>query len=173
MRKLIQTTFLLLFSFSSLYAQIEKSDFIVGGTAKLNADIFSISGDDFRLGLYPQLGVFLKDNFALGGKLHLTYKFTSETRGTEKDNEFYYGIIPFVRYYFNQKNNRRLFVEADLGLLGEITETAESWQYDFLPYGAAGFGISYRISNCIGLEPILVLNSLYGLAINAGFQIYL
>ena len=58
----------LIVSSTTLFAQVEKGNYLIGGTANMRADVFSHSDDDFRLGLYPQFGVFIKDNFALGGK---------------------------------------------------------------------------------------------------------
>ena len=169
---LITLTFVTVFS-SSNHAQTEKRNYLVGGTARMHADIFSISSHDFRFGLYPQFGVFVKDNFALGGKLSFLYENWINGSTDERQNEFYYGLEPFARYYFKKKNNRRFFLEGELGLLGEYAKHAETVTENYvMPYGSVNFGLSYMVSESVGLEPMVVLSS-FGLGLNVGFQVYI
>ena len=124
--------------------------------------------------MYPQFGVFVKDNFALGGKLSFLYENSINGSTDERQNEFYYGLVPFARYYFNHNGNRRLFVEAELGVLGEYAKHAETVTENYvMPYGSVNFGLSYMVSESVGLEPMVVVNSLYGMGLNVGFQVYI
>jgi hypothetical protein len=173
MKKIIFIYLLLLLGMTNLQAQFEKSNYIIGGSTRLSADIFSMTAENLNLAIYPQFGIFINKYFVVGAKPYLAIELSTTGDGAEKSDKYYYGIIPFSRFYWGNSNYYKFFSQVEIGILGEKIKSSESINYDLNPYGSAGIGISYLINKCVGLEPILDINSVYGLGLKIGFQVYI
>lgn len=90
--------FLLMTLSLALNAQINKGNWLVGGSGEYSSQSFEFDdGEDFKrefITIKPNAGYFLKDKFAVGTALRF-----------EKFDEFYnYGAGIFSRYYFLKKD---------------------------------------------------------------------
>src|SRR5450631_2075355 len=104
---------ILVFNFSlficcinSVSAQIEKGNYILGGSAGIE-NISSAFGNTFgynvtTINIHPMYGSFLTDRFLLGANANLNYQL-SRFRGAGNIK-----LGPLVRYYFNN-----IFLQVD------------------------------------------------------------
>jgi hypothetical protein len=149
-------------------AQTDKGNIMVGGQLGLSTNK---DGSDFRFN--PQFGVFVANNFALGGEM----SFDFSKSGTIRNNEF--GIGPFARYYFGKGQTKPfLITSADYVLVETKVNNAESTSSGWNMLFGAGFaaflnrqiaveGIAgYRYANYSNTE------GSGGLNISLGFQLY-
>lgn len=151
-------------------AQIQKDNWMVGGQV---ADVRFTNG--FSLTLTPQVGYFIKDNWAVGAEVGL-----STGGGTTN-----WSLGAFSRYYFGKNeinsllNNGRFFGQGNVGFGGINSSAGNSTNGVNLGIGA---GYAYFISKNISLDAILKFDAVVGggntsgngsLGLNVGFQIYL
>jgi hypothetical protein len=160
----------LLFAFASI-AQIKKGNWMMGGSASFSSSKSTQSGIDIpekiRFSLSPNIGYFVIDKLAVGSSAQL---------GTETGTETGFGLGPFVRYYFLEKEKPiNFFSEASYSFFRYVHNTAK---YDSLNIKA---GAVYFLNNSVGLEVALNYlnqknnldyknNSIY---LGVGFQIHL
>src|SRR5439155_313604 len=104
MKKIIATT-LISCLLTSASAQTEKGDWMVGGGLRLNT-----SNNRTEIAFSPNAGIFVINNFAIGGNISLDYTKSGDTKITS------FGIGPFVRYYFTTANVRPL-LQANINYL--------------------------------------------------------
>ncbi|RMG20639.1 MAG: hypothetical protein D6730_19415 [Bacteroidetes bacterium] len=146
--------FLLLCSLTSAaWTQTEKNQLLLGGY--LNGNLTSPKGSDntmLDLQLDPMLGVFVKDGWAIGGKLPLRYQDGNIFRST--NHFFQLGISPFVQYYpFARKGPLAWFIWAESGLLflsasslrtdGGIPSFQKSRSTDWFVAGGVGLNVFF------------------------------
>jgi hypothetical protein len=161
---------LLLFANLNSSAQTEQGTLMLGGSGSIRFL------DHFSMSVSPNIGIFIGDNFALGGTVSLSYL-------TNRDNTvFSTALVPFARYYFG-RGNTRLFGQGSLGY-------GRNWQrYNFnqeertssrgYGIGSAGLGLTRFLTSQIGVEGTLSYSGGYSdgfngrMAMNLGFQIYL
>lgn len=111
--------FLMLFFFSSSFAQIEQSSWLVGGNVGYESSkVESITTSSFAFS--PNVGYFLIDKLAGGVRgAFLSAKVSGEDAVTHNS------IGPFLRYYFLEKSGKtNLFLDGNFSfgsssLLGE------------------------------------------------------
>ena len=154
-------------------AQTAKGTKMVGGSGYGNFQ------DGFGISLTPNLGYFVIDNLALGSGVPLTY--------SKRDNYRYIaaGLQPFVRYYFGQDSQTRVFAQANgIVLYGgdkstyEGVERTTSYKHHTL---GARLGVAHFITEQVGLEAQLHYNynfpdsnpSSITFGFSFGFQIHL
>ena len=168
MKKLI-TASLLLTLFTTVNAQTEKQDWMVGGGLRLNT-----SDNNTQIAFQPNAGIFIIKNFAVGANISLDYTKAGDTKTTS------FGIGPFTRYYFTRAKVRPL-LHASLNYLSSkvktpvITSTNNGLNF-FLGGGAAIF-----VSDQVSLDILLGYNHTKytdfdgsgGFALTIGFQVYL
>ncbi|CAN5302997.1 hypothetical protein BH23BAC1_BH23BAC1_22510 [soil metagenome] len=151
-------------------AQTERGSKLLGGGASLQ---FS---DPFSIGITPNMGFFLKDNFALGASLGFYY---------QTNNNYSYSnasLSPFARYYFGQ-GITRAFIKGSLGYgrnwqkgNDNITDFKTSAGYTI---GNAGLGITRFITQQVGIEASLDYSAFFRevyhgrVFLSFGFQVYL
>ncbi len=152
---------------------IRQGNWMVGGS--LGSIGYSFEGESFNININPRAGYFVSDGVAIG--LSLRGGFQSYPGDTQ--NDWNYGIAPFVRYFFPEGSSStgRFFGQADVGIAGARGGS----DVDF----AAGVGLGYAhfITRSVALEAILGYNytkagaanstAQNGLGVNLGFQIYL
>ncbi|SDJ95131.1 Outer membrane protein beta-barrel domain-containing protein [Catalinimonas alkaloidigena] len=164
---------LALVAFASLpaLAQTEQGSVLLGGNASLQFN------DPFSITVAPNIGVFVRDNFAIGSALSVSYQESSTSRYTSL------GVIPFARLYFGHLPVRP-FVMGNVGYSHERSrsKTGPGRQTSTYNRGIAniGAGLAYFLSDQVALETTLLYGS-YAiregsrnarLRLNMGFQIY-
>lgn len=161
-----------------------------GGNIMMGAQLLNVTGtfqsgsSTFNMGISPQVGFFLSDNFALGAEVLANLQTASHY------TDFSYAVGPFARYYFNRIKGEDLqfskrssfFVEGDVYVQGENIKTnGNSVNTNGLGIGI-GPGIAYFITPSIGLEALLKYNPVIGfgnsttvnkVSLNLGLQAYL
>lgn len=100
----------MIFAATYTHAQTEKESVLVGGGFALQTG----SGNS-QFSLNPTVGVFLANNFVLGG----TLAFNTQKLGNVKTTEF--GIGPFARYYFGSTSTKP-FVVTEFDFLSSKTK---------------------------------------------------
>ncbi len=151
---------------------IKKGNWMVGGS--LGNIGYSFEGKAFNIQLQPRAGYFINDGLAIGAQANLGF-----TAVKDLDNEWGYGIAPFVRYYFpgGATQSSRFFTQGDIGIAGSSAGNDVS-----LALGA-NVGYAHFITQSVALEATLGYNytkanvnlgdKATGLGIGLGFQIYL
>jgi hypothetical protein len=161
--------FILLANIPSL-AQTEKGTKLVGGGARMH-----ISDGYFSAGIFPNAGLFVKDNFVLGASLPLHYS------GHSNGSSIQLGLTPFARHYFG-KGPTRLFALAALGYSHDWRHRKHEDHTSSSGYGtgSVGVGLVYFLTNQIGVEARVTYdgfirndNYLGSVNFGLGFQIYL
>jgi len=140
------------------FSQIEKKTILLGGYANF---LLTDAGDTYFI-LNPNSGLFLSDKFCLGISIPLVYS----------DNEFYWGLNPFARYYFNKKDNNSLYLSGALGLTG-LLNLENTISPGIL---SLGIGHVWFLNQSIGFETLLMGTTNFDdiiVGLNFGFQIYL
>ena len=168
MKKIITAT-LLIALFTTANAQTEKGDWMVGGGLRLNA-----SDNNTEIAFEPNAGIFIINNFAVGGSIALDYTKSGNTKITS------FGIGPFLRYYFTSANVRPL-LQANINYLTSKVKipgnsSTNSGVNFFLGGGAAIF-----VSDQVSLDILLGyyhtkfkdFDGSGGFALTIGFQVYL
>jgi hypothetical protein len=113
MKKVLMAAFLLVAS-SSMYAQINKGQWLVGGNATFQSTKYGDgdAGKNTYFEISPNAGYFFADKLAAG----LRASFWSDKDKSDDDALSSFSIAPFVRYYFldpAQKVN--VFADASFG----------------------------------------------------------
>ncbi|UIR56940.1 porin family protein [Sphingobacterium sp. SRCM116780] len=153
-------------------APIQKGNWMVGGS--IGNIGYSFEGKAFNIQLQPRAGYFVSDGIAVGAQANLGL-----TAIKGEDNEWNYGIAPFVRYYFPEggTSSGRFFAQGDIGIAGSSVGKGAS-----LALGA-NVGYAHFITRTVALEATLGYNytkanvnlgdKQTGLGVGLGFQIYL
>ena len=154
MKKVLFAFGITLLSVITTHAQTEKGTLLLGGDVTFS----SIDGNS-NLTVRPNIGVFVAQNFAIGGRgyLYTGDGFTS------------WRVGPFARYYFTKNAKGKPFVGAQVSIGG--TDDSDT---EFGFGGSAGYAIF--LNQSIALEFAINyerLNEMDGIAIGAGFQIHL
>jgi hypothetical protein len=172
----------LAFAFLSIgvmsYSQINKGQWLVGGSASLD---FSKQGDDddskvTSVSISPNAGYFFINNFAGGARV----SFESMKYKTDEDASTSFVFAPFVRYYFLPAAQQvNVFADASFGLGSVKFGESESFNQFAIAAGPAVF-----LSPNTALEFTLQYRSAGGDAfggddrlnnfgVNVGFQVHL
>jgi len=151
---------------------IRQGNWMVGGS--IGNIGYSFEGDAFNIGVSPRAGYFVSDGLAIGAQATLGFTAVKDT-----DNEWNYGIAPFVRYYFPRgaSASGRFFGQGDIGIAGSSVGSDVS-----LALGA-NVGYAHFITQTVALEVMGGYNyskanvnaggGQSGLGVSVGFQIYL
>jgi hypothetical protein len=199
---LIMKSFLLLpialITFLTTYGQLNKKTWLVGGngsfyTSKTDVKALSVSGvsgvsRETSVNISPNLGIFVIDRLAVGLRPFVTLeagKFTpndpSFGGGSGRNNRF--GIGPFLRYYFLEKERQlNLVSEASyqIGVYKSLGGTEGGLnRLSFLAGPAIYFNSSVGLELLLGYRrDVNETNGFYkdtksGFSANIGFQIHL
>jgi len=141
---------------------IKQGNWMVGGS--IGNLGYSFEAKSFNIALQPRAGYFVSDGLA-------TVK--------DADNEWTYGVAPFVRYYFPNAGSTtgRFFGQGDIGISGS------SKGKDVALAVGANVGYAHFITRTVALEATFGYNyskanintgsGASGLGVGLGFQIYL
>lgn len=176
MKKTIFATLLLgLGLASTANAQIQQGNWMVGAQV---ADVKFTNG--FTMSLTPQVGYFVKDNWAVGGRVNVSVADVTDG-GTSTNID----LGAFTRYYLGSgeiaelTKNGRFFAQGDVGFSGINQSHGATTNGVGLGIGA---GYAYFITPNVGLEGLLRFAGVAGggnsnfngnLGLGIGFQIYL
>ena len=157
-------------------AQTEKGAKMLGGHASARFN------DGFGVNLNPNLGYFVTDDFAVGSGISLGYSNWGENRYRSVSE----GLHPFVRYYFGQPANTRVFAHARGGMIwyqakGGFPDDPNKKHNYTQSFLAGGLGLVHFITEQVGLEALLMYGTgqiASGLrngsfSINFGIQVHL
>lgn len=151
---------------------IKQGNWMVGGSVGNLG--YSFEGKAFNIQVNPRAGYFISDGLAIGAQASLGF-----TAVKDLDNEWNYGIAPFVRYYLpgGASASGRFFTQGDIGIAGSSKGSDVS-----LALGA-NIGYAHFITKTVALEATLGYNytkanvnlgdKATGLGVGVGFQIYL
>lgn len=158
-------------------AQTQQGNWMVGGQV---ANMQFTNG--VNINLTPQVGYFVKDNWAVGGQVGLNiYSPQGSGAGTQTN----WTLGAFTRYYLgaNEGNtllkNGKFFGEGSIGFGGSNSSVGSSTNGIDLGIGA---GYAYFITNNVSLDALLKFDGKVGggssfgkgdLGLRIGFQIYL
>lgn len=141
--------FLLMTLSLALNAQINKGNWLVGGSGEYSSQSFEFDdGEDFKrefITIKPNAGYFLKDKFAVGTALRF-----------EKFDEFYnYGAGIFSRYYFLKKDKIfNIYTQVHYDLVHTVSPSNSNTNNNKVNssfYGAR-IGQVVFFNNVVGLE---------------------
>ena len=153
-------------------APIKAGNWMVGGSVGNIG--YAFESKTFNISLMPRAGYFISDGLAIGAQANLGLKAVKDM-----DNEWGYGISPFVRYYFpgGASATGRFFGQGDIGIGGSSAGDAVSLNV------GANVGYAHFITQTVALEATLGYNyskaninagdKATGLGVGVGFQIYL
>ncbi len=153
----------------SVMAQTDKGDWMVGGRIDLNT-----GKNSTHIGFTPNAGLFLFQNFALGGTISFDYNKSGDNKTTD------FGVGPFVRYYFTHHKARPL-LHANVNYLSSKVKAPGFSSTNTGTNMFLGGGLAYFINRNVSLEGLIgYSNTKYknfngsgGLMLNIGFQVYL
>lgn len=151
---------------------IQQGNWMVGGS--LGSLGYSFEGESFNININPRAGYFISDGIAIGLGLN-----GGLATNPDSDNEWTYGVAPFVRYFFPEGSSAtgRFFGEGEVGIAGSSLGSGVSF--------AAGVGLGYAhfVTRSVALEAAVGYNytkastanatAQNGLGVRLGFQIYL
>jgi hypothetical protein len=168
MRKFI-LSILLLYIFISSNGQTEKGDWLVGGRIDLNT-----GENSTHIGFSPNAGIFIINNFAVGGTFLIDYNKSGDVKATD------FGIGPFARYYFTTSKARPLVHVAFSYLSQKYKSPAFSTTNNGSNFLGAG-GVAIFINENVSIEMLAgYSHTKYkdfdgsgGLNLGIGFQVYL
>ena len=168
---------ILVASLSTLQAQTEKGDWMVGGGFRLNT-----SGNNTEITLNPTAGAFIINNLALGANFSFSYlKTGSNVLGGSTNKITSFGVGPFARYYFTQAQVRPIlhgqfnYLSQQIKVSAAPSNTNSGLNY-FLGGGAAIFlNELVSIDGLLGYDHTKLkdLDGRGGFAMTIGFQVYL
>ncbi|MBW8684302.1 outer membrane beta-barrel protein [Chitinophaga rhizophila] len=171
-----------LFFGSTVSAQTQKGNLMVGSEITDFGFNFQKESTIFHFDLSPKLAYFVQDDLALGAYVRLGLQ-TTGGNGTNVN----YGVGALARYYFRDENVRKLefskrvrfFGEANAGFGGSNPANGASTNGIELGVGP---GLSYFITPNVALDALVKYNVIIGggnsttshnLNFGLGFQIFL
>ncbi|MBN1187563.1 MAG: hypothetical protein JXB49_35135 [Bacteroidales bacterium] len=176
-KRLFFIIYLGIISVSSLISQTEKGNFMLGGDASTLINLDD-GYQNFAISMNPNIGLFVKDNLVLGGRLPLMFAKSEEYSNLK------YGLGPFVRYYLMPRENMGMFLGVLSGIAAATYMGGENaTKLDI--YSGIEAGTAHFLNESIALE--LALRYQYfnqgqysmdersnnsTISLNLGFQIY-
>ncbi|HEY6506051.1 MAG TPA: outer membrane beta-barrel protein [Chitinophagaceae bacterium] len=154
---------------TTLNAQTEKGDWLIGGRIDINT-----GENSTHIGFSPNAGYFVTKNVAVGGNLTIDYSETGSIKYTD------FGIGPFARFYFTNAMVRPLIqVSVDY-----ISSKAKGTGFSSTNTGSKiflGGGAAVFINPNVSIEGIMgYSHTKYtdfdgngGFNLGIGFQVYL
>jgi hypothetical protein len=156
-------TLLFIFAPLSLFAQISKNQWLVGGGALAQYSENNLnSNKEVDVRVPSQIGYFVADKFAMGVRGQYHFNMTKSDYFTGNNYYYYYyksvrqyqkefSVGPFIRYYFLPTQNRfNLFLDLSYGY-GKSTSKID------LNYGPIEYKRQTNILN-VNIAPVFIIN---------------
>lgn len=188
--KKILLSVIVLFSVCTLFAQINKGQYMVGGSFSFKYDNGSY-GDDLHVQTFngiPKVGYFFSDKLAGGLNISLTF-YKNSSNGTTFTKSFGYSVSPFVRYYVLPASNRfNVFAEGSYGwgratshqlLYGKDKYNTQSYSFSagpvffVTPNVAIEFNVGYYNNSVRDEKPATGKVITKGIQTGLGLQVHL
>ncbi len=155
---------------SVVFGQTDQGDVLIGGSLG-----FATGEGSSQFNLSPNIGFFVANNFAIGGKAN----FNSAKQGNIQTSTF--GIGPFLRYYLGQAETKP-FLVTEFDYLN--TKIKPDSQTEIKNNGIGwllGLGFAAFINESVAVEAVSGYNyskfkdadGSGGFALRIGFQLYL
>lgn len=176
--KLIKLLFIVTLLFTvSANAQITKGNWMVGGDASFNNskvinDENEIIGSGNGIRIFPNIGYFLIDKFAIGINGNFNY---GKTSGASSNTSF--GGGPFARYYFLKPEKRvNVFAEANYNYYtsysqGNATTNSSSYRFKAGPVIYFNSSVGLELTLNYSSEKFSYTSKYF--TVGFGFQIHL
>lgn len=169
---------LLTIASQTIFAQINKGQWLVGGNANFESASFG-DNDQFKYTSFsfsPNVGHFFINNFA--GGVRLSFDHTKYKQAEDASSSFLFA--PFVRYYFLPTANKvNLFADGSYGFGSMKDGESESFNQFAISAGPAVF-LSPNTALEFSLQYASAGGDAYGgddrmnrFGVNVGFQIHL
>jgi len=135
-------------------AQIEKGNFLTGGSGAFLLDLDGDTPSVLSLSLSPQVGYFVTDELVVGALLSGFLNVTKINDESEVDSDMTIG--PFLRYYLGNA-----FIHAEVGI-GDGIQVSPA------------FGYAWFVTDNVAVEPVAKLQIADRIALTGqiGFQLY-
>ena len=167
--KSVIVTLLMLFVSFLINAQTDQGDWIVGGRLDLNT-----GENSTRIGINPNAGIFVADNFAVGGNFLIDYSKSGNVKSTD------FGIGPFLRYYFLKGTTKPLIHTSFRYLSSKVKGPSFSSTNNGSNFLIAG-GVAVFINENVAIETLAGyartkykdFDASGGFSLGIGFQVYL
>ena len=144
MKKIIVGFLAVMAMTTTLHAQTEKGDWMVGGNIAI-----STATNNSEFAIQPMGGYFVANNFVIGASVVLDFQKTGDTK---------YSVVsagPFARYYINIKNsNFKPFFHAEYDLGNQVTTTPIAKTNNTTGKFLLGAGGAFFINQNVALEAI-------------------
>lgn len=134
-----------------------KGDVFVTGAFLLNSEK---TGDEksSSFEIAPQVGYFLTENIAIGGKLGYKTEKAENAAGVETTDKAGFAVGGFGRYYFTPANQFSLFAQLGVDYSSLEDKLSNNYKESELGFGL-GAGLNYFVSSNFSLEAgVAVLN---------------
>jgi hypothetical protein len=192
--KILLTLFAISFLSFNANSQLDKNTWLVGGSgsfylSKRNYTSYvspTLNGysNELNLSLSPNIGYFIVDKFAVGLRPYFSWgkgESTSANGTISTSDSKRYGIGPFARYYFLDKDKRyNILADASYQLgewnLGDIGKLSNfSFLVGPVIYFNTSVGMEFLLGYSSQSEELknFSKNSSKGFYVNIGFQIHL
>jgi hypothetical protein len=149
---------LAVFTVGTINAQEDVAGFSKGNlfvTGSVGFSSTSFDGDSSsNFEIMPQLGYFVSENIAIGGRLGFMSSSVKE-EGSESVSLSGWGVGAFGRYYFTPANQFSLFGELGVDYASQQTgfKTADNKDININGFGAGlGLGLNYFVSKNFSIE---------------------
>jgi len=165
-KKIIFTVMLFLFTGIFAFAQVEKGNWLFGGSStlefntskeKVKSGGVTIDGSKYTdFDIRPQVGYLVIDKLAVGLLLDIDIDKETYTDPESEYNWTSFMVGPFVRYYIIDLEGLMPYAEASMGIGSGNTKTtymgSESDQkYGMFAYGF-GAGATYFVTDNVGID---------------------
>ena len=142
------------FLYDNANSQINKGYWMVGGYANFSNNTLvgpNNSLTDTYITINPTLGYFVNDKIALGAELFYLFSYSSAFTRNSASN---YGIGPFVRYYFLNKEKALNILIQGSGGYNLATSSSDSRSDKSISYSLLGGPVIF-FNSSVGIEFLL------------------
>ncbi len=171
MKKVILILSIAAIATTGAFAQTEKGNFLLGGSAEFKSEKTGSGTAVTSAGIAPTIGYFVHPDLAVGATLDIS---------TVKDSYTSFAIAPLVRYYFLPLGDHaKLFANATIGF-GSMKPKSGSSQS--LTAWEISAGPAFFLNSSVAFETVLAYSSVKfknaadatnSIGVKLGFQIHL
>ena len=138
---------ILLFFTTTFSVQELKAQWYLGGNLDFGIESPFSDYTTLNLVLSPDFGYSFNSRWSVGGAILFQYKYTKSQKGAmypadETSSEYIYGISPYFRYAFFNREKLKLFIDG----LVNVNYHRYYWKYnsDITPFNAWSFCLGAR-----------------------------